>query len=150
MKLFECTMLDDAGYTDTIYKAARSEEEAREHLFQEICEDDYMGIIVKEIKIDGYKINIEVNEEGVSHLVTDGWYIKAGDAYTSPMHYAHLLIDRIILSDNGDPSDAIIIGEWVNPFNHKQKMDNDGEYETRFRAWHLNESYSPTSEIPED
>lgn len=147
MKLYQYTFIE-TSYTDTGFIVAKNELEAQD-IANEKANDEYLSVIVQEVEVDGYNLQISISPHGVEYLETDGWIIKVGQVYSSPYEPVHLRVDKITLSDNGDSDDAMIHGTWVDPNDHSKEVVNieSDEDTTSFRAWHLNEAFGLEMEV---
>ncbi|MEK4025317.1 hypothetical protein [Sporosarcina sp. FSL W7-1283] len=145
MKLYEIATLDYDGHSNTQYMVDSDPESVKERFKEQYYEDDYLQIIVNEVEIPGFKINISIDPEGVKEIETDGWLVKVGQVYSSPYQPAHFRIDKVVMTDDDThPESAMLHGTWVNPNNYEEETYNDESqnYKDSFRAWHLNEQYS--------
>lgn len=150
MKLYEIVTLDYDAHSNTQYMVDNSPESVKERFKEKYYEDDYLQIIVNEIKVPGFNINISINPKGLEELETDGWLIKVGQVYSSPYQPVHLRIDKIVMaSDDGHSESAMLYGTWVDPNDYSKPVYNDEaqNYKDSFRVWHLNEQYSLEEDV---
>lgn len=140
----EIDFFRNGGYEREVHYAVAENKTTAEYIVKKVhlvkFEDLYS---VSEVLIDGYDIAVTPKEDGVKFLETSGWLIKVGQVYSSPYESYHLLIDKIVMSEeDSNPENAMIHGTFVEVDDYSKKVEYEGEVETEsFRVWFLNDQW---------